>query len=270
MVDRVDAVDVGGFHVAYEREGHGPPLLLLHGFVGDALGTWRYQLETLSDEFTVVAWNAPGTGPSSAAPESFRLADYADCLAGFVSALQLTHPYVAGLSFGSVLALELFRRHRGIPRKLVLASAYAGWPGSFPPEVVQERLELSMQLSRRPAADFVAALLPSMFSPEAAADRVADFAASVANFDPVAFRSMAMSSAEADLRDVLPQIDVPTLLLYGERDVRAPRPVAEAMLTGIPGSRLVTIPDVGHVNAIEAPDQFSAEVRAFLHEPESG
>jgi pimeloyl-ACP methyl ester carboxylesterase len=266
MVDVVDAVEVGGLRIAFERVGHGPPLLLLHGFVGDGVGTWRYQLETLSDEFTVVAWDAPGAGHSSAAPESFRLPDYGDCLYGFVSALKLTHPYVAGLSFGSMLALELFRRHRAVPRKLVLASAYAGWAGSFPPDVVQERLQLSLQLSTLPAADFVAALLPSMFSQRAAAGRVADFAANVAEFHPVGFRSMAMASAEADLRGVLDSIDVPTLLLYGDQDVRAPREVAEAIQAGIPGSRLVIMPGVGHVSSVEAPDRFCAEVRAFLNE----
>jgi pimeloyl-ACP methyl ester carboxylesterase len=266
MVDVVDAVEVGGFRIAFERVGHGPPLLLLHGFVGDGVGTWRYQLETLSDEFTVVAWDALGAGHSSAAPESFRLPDYADCLYGFVSALKLTHPYVAGLSFGSMVALELFRRHRAVPRKLVLASAYAGWAGSFPPEVVQERLQLSLRLSKLPPADFVAAMLPSMFSPGAPADRVADFAANVAEVHPVGFRAMAMASAEADLRDVLASIDVPTLLLYGDQDVRAPRVVAEALQAGIPGSRLVMMPGVGHASSVEAPDQFCAEVRTFLNE----
>jgi pimeloyl-ACP methyl ester carboxylesterase len=53
MGQRWDAVEVGGFSIVFEREGYGPPLLLLHGFVGDGVGTWRYQLETLSDEFTV-------------------------------------------------------------------------------------------------------------------------------------------------------------------------------------------------------------------------
>ena len=68
-----------------------------------------------------------------------------------------------------------------------------------------------------------------MFSPGAAADRVADFAANMAEFDPAGFRAMAMASAEADLRDVLPFIDVPTLLLYGDQDVRAPQEVTEAL-----------------------------------------
>jgi pimeloyl-ACP methyl ester carboxylesterase len=263
----VDTVDVRGIRIAFEREGHGPPLVLLHGFVGDGVSTWRHQLESLSDEFTVVAWDAPGAGRSSTVPESFRLPDYADCLAGFVEALQLRKPCVTGLSFGGVLALELFRRHHGLPRKLVLAGAYAGWAGSLPPDVVQQRLRLSLQLSRLPPADFVAALLPSMFSSEAGADHVAAFAANVGRFDPAGFRAMAMSSAEADLRDVLSLIDVPTLLLYGDQDVRAPREVAEALQAAIPESRLVMIPGVGHVSSVEAPDRFCAEVRSFLNEP---
>jgi pimeloyl-ACP methyl ester carboxylesterase len=96
--DVVDAVDVGGRRIAFQREGRGPPLVLLHGFVGDGVGTWGYQLEALSDACTVIAWDCPGAGHSSAVPESFRLADYADCLSGFLRALDLAHPYVAGLS----------------------------------------------------------------------------------------------------------------------------------------------------------------------------
>ena len=79
----MDAVEVDGLRIAFERTGHGPPLLLLHGFVGDAVGTWKHQLDTLSDEFTVVAWDAPV--PASRQRPSFRLPDYAECLAGFVT-----------------------------------------------------------------------------------------------------------------------------------------------------------------------------------------
>lgn len=266
IVAIVDSVEVGGLRIAFEREGDGPPLVLLHGFVGDAVGTWSSQLETLSEDFTVVAWDAPGAGRSSAAPESFRMDDYADCLFGFVSALELARPYVAGLSFGGALALELFRRHRSLPSKLVLASAYAGWAGSLLPDIAEERLQLSLRLSRLPAAELVAALLPGMFSAGAPADRVSAFAANISEFDPAGFRVMAMASAEADLRDVLPLIDVPTLLLYGDQDVRAPREVAEALLAAIPGARLVMMPGVGHVSSVEAPDRFCAEVRSFLNE----
>ena len=61
----MDTVEVGGLRVAYERAGHGPPLVLLQGYVGDGPTTWRPQLDGLCDDFTVVAWDAPGAGRSS-------------------------------------------------------------------------------------------------------------------------------------------------------------------------------------------------------------
>ena len=89
-------IEVGGLRVGYERAGTGPPLVLLHGYVGDGPTTWRRQLEGLSDAFTVVAWDAPGAGRSSDPPESIGMAGYADCLAGFITALGLGEPHMAG------------------------------------------------------------------------------------------------------------------------------------------------------------------------------
>ena len=67
----MDVVGVGGLEIAFERQGAGPPLVLLHGFVGHSR-EWRRQIDDLSDEFTVVAWDTPGAGRSSDPPETFR------------------------------------------------------------------------------------------------------------------------------------------------------------------------------------------------------
>lgn len=83
--------------------------------------------------------------------DTFRLADYADCLAGLVTLLGLERPHVLGLSFGSGLALELYDRHPEIPCTLILASAYAGWAGSLPSEEVDERLHGVLSDSDRAA-----------------------------------------------------------------------------------------------------------------------
>jgi len=76
---------------------------------------------------------------------------------------------------------------------------------------------------------------------------------------------MLAAFADADLRAVLPTIAVPTLLIHGAADVRAPRPVAEALHAAIPNSELVLLPDVGHQCNLEAPEPFNAELRRFLH-----
>jgi pimeloyl-ACP methyl ester carboxylesterase len=97
-------IEVNGPRIAYERAGNGPPLLFLHGYVGDGRTTWRRQIEELADQFTVVSWDVPGVGRSSDPPDSFGIAGYADCLAGFVGALGLEKPHVRVCRMGRLPA----------------------------------------------------------------------------------------------------------------------------------------------------------------------
>jgi len=260
---RVDSIEVGGLAIAFERQGIGPPLLLLHGILQDSRA-WRPQLDALSDEFTVVAWDAPGCGRSSDPPEAFRLPEYADCLAAFVEALGLGQPHVLGLSLGGALALELYRRHPRIPRTLVLASAYAGWAGSLPAEVVEQRLQQALREADLPPDVFVPAWIPGLLTDAASPALVDDVMAVMSDFHPAGYRAMAQALAEADLRGVLPRVAVPTLLLYGDADRRSPLTVAEDLHARIPGSTLAVIPGVGHLSNLEAAASFNAEVRGFL------
>ena len=259
----MDTVSAAGHRIAYDLKGEGPPLVLLHGYVGDRR-VWRAQIEALSDDFTVVAWDAPGYGGSSDPPEDFPLSDFADCLAAFIEALGFERAHVLGLSFGGGLALELYRRHPELAESLVLASAYAGWAGSLPAEVVEERLTQALRLADMAPDQLVAELIPTMLTDSAPAELVEEFAASMREFHPVGLRANVRAFAAADLRDVLPRVAVPTLLLYGDRDVRAPANVAHDIHAGIAGSKLVLIPGAGHVCNIDAPERFNAAVRAFL------
>jgi pimeloyl-ACP methyl ester carboxylesterase len=259
----MESVEVGGLRIAYERAGTGPPLVLLHGYAGDGPTLWRPQLESLSDDFTVIAWDAPGAGASSDPPETFGISGYADTLAGFITCLGLESPHVAGLSFGGILALAFYGRHPDIPKTLILASAYAGWSGSLPADVVSQRLRQAMALSELSPDEFVATLLPTMFSDGTPPETVDAFGESMRSFHPTGFRAMARASAE-NVREVLPRINVPTLLVYGDQDVRAPHSVAEDLHAAIAGSSLVVLPGAGHVCNIEAREAFDREVRAFL------
>jgi pimeloyl-ACP methyl ester carboxylesterase len=238
--------------------------VLLHGGPLDSR-EWRRQLDGLSDDFTVVAWDMPGCGGSDDPPEHFRTRDHAYWLAAFIDALGLEQPHVLGLSFGSGLALELYRWHPTIPRTLILASAYAGWAGSLPPEVAEQRKQGMLRRIELPPEEFAREFLPSLLADSAPAEVVDGVRAILSDFHPAGQRALLRAGfAEHDVRDVLAVIDVPTLLLYGDKDVRSPLSVAEEMHATIPGSRLVVIPDAGHMADIEAPDRFNAEVRTFL------
>lgn len=167
-------VTIGDLRIAYERAGDGPPLVLLHGGFGFDSRSWRRQLDALSDAFTVVAWDMPGCGRSVDPPETFRASDFADCLAAFIGALGLERPHVLGLSFGSALALELYRSYPSLPRSLILASAYAGWASSLPPDAVEARKQRVLRALVLPPEQWAREWSPSMLSaaPAALVDEV--------------------------------------------------------------------------------------------------
>lgn len=259
----MDTIEVEGLRIAYERVGAGPPLVLLHGALDDSR-LWSRQLNELSDEFTVVAWDAPGCGRSSDPPETFRMPEFADCLAAFIDGLRLGQPHVLGLSWGGGLALELFGRHPEVPRSLVLAAAYTGWAGSLSAEECERRLQRALRESELPPDQWIPGWIPELLTDSASADLAEEVTAVMSEFHPAGCRTMARAFAEADLRYVLPLIDVPTLLLYGDADVRSPLAVAEDLRARIAGSQLVIMPGVGHLSNIEAPERFNTEVRRFL------
>ena len=253
----MEFVDADGLRIAYRRSGSGPPVFLLHGAVSDSRA-WRVELDTLADQFTVVAWDAPGCGASSDPPESYRLAEYADALASLIEALGLEPVRLVGHSWGTGLALELYRRRPELAAAMVLAGAYAGWAGSLSREEVEGRLHMALHAD--PAS------MPGLLSDAIPDDRAKELARIMAAARPPTTRTMAHSFAEADLRDVLAHITVPVLILAGDADERSPLSVARAIHTSIADSRLVVLPGLGQEMFFEDSATCGDIVRAFLHE----
>ncbi|HYY77084.1 MAG TPA: alpha/beta hydrolase, partial [Gaiellaceae bacterium] len=183
---------------------------------------------------------------------------------GFVAALGLGRPHVLGHSFGGGLALELYGRHPAVPATLILVGAYAGWAGSLPRTEVERRLRFALEAADRLPGGFEPTSMPGLFSKAMPPETAAELVTIMSEIRPVATRAMAHALAESDLRDVLPAIHVPTLLLYGDADERSPLNVAEDLRGGIPTSRLVVLAGLGHESYLESPERFNAEVRSFL------
>jgi pimeloyl-ACP methyl ester carboxylesterase len=261
-MDVTQSANVRSLEIAYRKEGKGQPVVFLHGFFGDHR-VWRWQYE-LADQYTVVAWDAPGCGQSSIPPSDFRMPDYADCLASFIQVLKLDRPHIVGNSFGGSLALQLCVRHPDVIRSVVAADTYAGWSGSFSPEIVASRLSQSLPDLDLPAEQVVTRWLPGFVTAAAPQSMKDELGGIISDFHPAGMRVMIQALAEADLRDVLPRVAVPTLLIWGDKDVRSPLTVAEDLHARIPGSRLVVITGAGHLSHAEAADRFNAELRSFF------
>jgi len=255
------AVDVNGLSVAYQSAGQGRPLLLLHGFLCDSR-CWRTQLTGLSDEFRVVAWDAPGAGSSSDPPDGFTITDWAHCLAGFLDAVGIERPFVLGLSWGGLLAQELYRLYPARVNRLILCDTYAGWKGSLPAEA-GKRLGRCLNDSLLSGEELALRWAPEMFTENASEELLDEISAVFHDFHPHGFRLMATSLAETDTTDVLPTIKVPTLLLWGEDDLRSPMRIGEQFRNAIRGSELAVIRNAGHVSNMEQQEEFNTHVLRF-------
>ena len=256
----VGAIRVAGLKVVYDRAGNGPPLVLVHGGAGDAR-EWRKQVAGLSDDFTVIAWDEPGAGRSSDVPADFGLAGYANALAALVEALDAP-AHVCGSSWGGTVVLELCRRRPELVATLVLADTYAGWKGSLPEDEVRARVAgvERMLVERAEAFDQTP---PRLFAADPPEDVTELLGAVAADIRRESLRVALAAMAEADLRDVLPTIAVPTLLVWGELDARSPLSIAHSFARAIPHAKLVVIPGAGHMSNLERPDEFNAAVRDF-------
>ena len=256
-------VEIDGVPVAYERTGSGPALVLLHGGLCDRR-VWREQVELLAPDFTVIAWDAPGCGESGDPPSAYDLAGYASCLAGLLTALEATPAHLVGHSWGGGLALQVAVDHPRVVRSLVLLAGYAGWKGSLPAEEVQRRLAKALEVADLAPDRFDPRSVPGLFSDRIPPERARELADVMGEIRPAGTRAMAVAFAEADLRDRLHEITVPTLLLCGADDVRAPAEVADALEAGIPGSTRVTLPGARHEMYLEEPELVAAAVRDFV------
>ncbi len=104
---------------------------------------------------------------------------------------------------------------------------------------------------------------PGLFAGDPPAEFVPLLEEIAAAVRPASLMTQLLLMAEADQRDLLPRIAVPTLLIWGELDARSPLNVARQFEQAIPDTKLVVIPRCGHASNLEQPEQFNEAVREF-------
>ena len=111
--------------------------------------------------------------------------------------------------------------------------------------------------------------VPGWFAGDPPAEFMPLLAEMAADVRPESMRTALSVMSEADQRDLLPRISVPTLLIWGELDVRSPLSVARQFEQAIPDTKLVVIPGAGHVSNLEQPELFNDTIREFCraHKP---
>ena len=264
-----DWVSVDGvtLHVRDDGPKGAPAIVLLHGF-GASLHTWEPWAQALAKDFRVIRFDAPGSGLSAPDPSS----DYSDArsfelLIALMDDLGLQRASIVGHSIGGRIAWTFAAKHPQRVDKLVLVSpdgfASPGFEYGKAPEVPAV---LQMMRVVLPRAVLRMNLKPAYVDPQALTEPLLDRYHDLLRA-PGAREAMLQRMRQMVLTDPasrLRTIQAHTLLLWGEQDAMIPLSNAQDYLQAINGSRLVTLPGVGHLPQEEAPDRALEPVRAFL------
>lgn len=237
-------VVVGGVRIAYRRCGNGAPLVLFHGGFEDSR-VLADDLERLSAHLDVTAWDAPGCGASDDVPSEWAASDWADAASGFITALGLRKPVVAGFSLGSIIALLLARDHPDCVGQLVLVGAYAGWGGSLAADALAERIAAVRFTMEHPAGEWADEFLDSVFARDADPERRVRARDLLDDWRPATTAAL-LPVMTQDLRPSLPSVRTPTVIVRGSADARSPRSASLELCELLPQARLVEIAGAGH------------------------
>jgi 3-oxoadipate enol-lactonase len=241
--------------------------LLVHGYPLNR-SMWDPQFGVLrAAGARVIAPDLRGFGASEAGPPGPLTVDqHADDLAALLDAVGVDGPVVyVGLSMGGYVGFSLWRRHRDRLRALVLADTRAA---ADTPAGISDRAALVARAeelqSPEPAVD---SMRPRLFSPHLRSGSLPE-TLTLAMMRASSVRAVADGARGLAQRpesfSTLSSITVPTLVLVGEHDALTPPEESRQIAEGIPGARLVTIDQAGHMSNLENPEAFNEALLQFI------
>lgn len=257
---------VRGIEMAYDVEGSGPPVLLLHGFPFNR-SLWRGQVEALSDRYRIITPDLRGFGETTASQDGspVTMREMAEDIAALMDSLEIERFTLGGLSMGGYVAFAFYRSFPLRVRNLILADTR---PQADTDEARENRERQAQAVLSEGMKGITEAMLPKLLAPATLAERpevVEELRAMMNSTAPAGAASALRGMMERpDQTYLLPRILSPTLILVGGEDGLTPVKDAEVMHREIRGSRLEVIEGAGHVSNLERPQEFNRHLRNFL------
>jgi 3-oxoadipate enol-lactonase len=252
------------FHFA-ETGQQGEPLVFLSGLGGDHR-VFGLAQRHFGQRFRTLALDARDVGRSDRFGDSYTTAEMADDVAAWLETIDAQAAHVVGHSLGGLVAQELALRHPQLVKSLVLASTHAradAWRKALIESWVMLRRQLAIGLFTQATLPWLVA--PAFYGNKSQVEGLIRFAEQNRwPQDAEAFARQAHAAVEHDARDRIKQIHVPCHILVGELDLVNPPRVAVQLTEGLVDSRMVVMPNIGHLPHIEQKTLFHQELEHFL------
>lgn len=248
-------IQLSGLNFHYTVQGEGSPIILMHGW-GCNLTTLQSVEKVAMENHTVYNVDFPGFGESQEPSHVWGVEEYTQLIEQFVKAENIENPILLGHSFGGRVGILYSSRNK--VNKLILVDA----AGVKPRRSLKYYFKVyTYKLGKK--------LMPLIYGKERAQQRIDAMRAKRGSSDynnasPM-MRAILSKVVNEDLKEKMPLIKAPTLLIWGENDTATPLRDAKIMERLIPNAGLVSFPGCGHYSLLDNPFQFAAVLRSFLN-----
>jgi pimeloyl-ACP methyl ester carboxylesterase len=286
---RQDALRLAdGTTIAYHTQGQGPLLVLYNGLTTTHT-FWKHLIPRWAAQYTVLSWDLPGHGSSSPARSSAtaRIESQPQVVATLMDQLGAQQATHVGFSMGCQVMFETYKQFPG--RCDALVALFGGaehvlrttalpvdgrlihaWVKHVPDAVFWPGARAVALSSHSSVGRFVARKL-GLFGREASSEDLREVTAHMCRVDPPTFKRMARSAEHHSALDALDTLDVPLLIVAGDRD-----PFAPPERVGLPlhqrarGSELVRLAQGTHTATLDFPEQIGSVVDDFMLRARTG
>jgi pimeloyl-ACP methyl ester carboxylesterase len=272
MPASMDSVLCKGVRVQFRAAGSGPAIVLVHGLLGYSF-SWRNVIPILAHKRRVFAVDMPGAGFSDCSADlDCRLAAAADRLVAILDALQINACHLVGSSYGGATAAMLAARFPARVMRLVLVSPANPWS-----KIGRKRLALL----RNPALARIFPALARGVHPlhkylvrrmwgdpqRITSETLNGYALPLVRsgvFEHAVKIVHTWRSDMAELEGALPEIQAPTLLVWGSKDRVVDPASADLLRRRLRRAEIALIEGAGHLPYEECPEEFCHTLEPFL------
>jgi len=252
---------VSAVAVSYSVDGPADaPVVVLSNSLGASRGMWDPQVPVLAERYRVISYDARGHGDSPAPPGPYTLDDLVDDVVALLDEVGAERAHLAGVSLGGMTAMRMaVREPQRVHRMALICTSASTDAGPFRDRAAAVR--------RDGTAPLAAAVVSRWVTPGFAAahpEEVARLEAMVAGADDEGYAACCEVVGAMDLRADLGSIRAATLVIGAADDPSTPPEHARAIAAGIPGARLVVLPQGAHLVNLETPDVVTALIAGHL------
>ncbi|WP_431041730.1 alpha/beta fold hydrolase [Streptomyces sp. P1-3] len=262
-------VNTNGIRLAYERQGHGEPVLLIMGS-GAAGRAWTmHQTPALNAAgYETITFDNRGIAGSDAPPGMYTLDEMVADTAGLMEALDLGPSRVVGTSMGAMIAQELALGRPDLVRSAVLMSTRARSDALRRALSAADRALRESGVTLPPSYEALRTVLemmsPTTLNDEAAVRTWLEIFELSGGSAKAAVGQDSVSESLGDRREALGGITVPCRVISFSDDLICPPHLAAEVADVIPGCDLVEIPACGHLGYLERPEAVNSAIVEFL------